>query len=1476
MNLKNVFTKTILFVFVFQIVMFSPTVFAQMDIITHVESAATEDVKERPPLGEPEIITPIRRSGGGGTVIKKEEEKEQEIPLYYIGLMRRVRDLKTLNEKEFEIKKKELLADLETFMDTEKKKMETTKINRDKQGDYFKLLDTQMNYVKGSSYKGLQKELKEETNKPIEVDVLKNPSQFKFSDDDVKIKSIDLGLNNNDIEIKRKTAINLLFDLFNPFEIQEAIALAPAYLPIIEDVNEDAEAVISYEIEELAKELNNNPVEIANYVQNNIKYEPYFGAKKGSVGCLHEKVCNDADSAILTVALMRAAGIPARYKKGIAVVKVEQLQDLLGVDETKTVYYALSLNHVPVFTVSGNTLNPDIDLADFSGETYLGVEWIYPEIFYNYDEQGANFANLDDLSNITTTTDLQDLYVDQYKKSWIPLDVMVKPYDRVQNEIVHDTAGFDTETFWYDFLQYQGDFSPVEKYADDLQIQTGKDINQTQYQSTHNVQERIFDILPSTLPYEFASGVDEYGTPINIETWLQLPEARRFKVNISVLRQSDNSEVISTDFYGSEINNVPLDLMYEGATEPDQDVIDSYGGIHKTPASLANIKPYFATTYSKFDTTSGVAIGDPLILNFEYYVNGNLEHTDQKLSVAGNTEGIYIAVSQVVDDEHLSDGIGDESEILLEGNARIAWKYLKEVQDSTEALEKALDYESNSLFLRTVITQNRVLAEVGGVPTTFDFQGLTMDASTHITDYSRRGNFHTHEPDFRLLFGEQASYDEAQVIENLTNTNAISTVKGLQYAYANPQTYTMHIIDSGNEVDIDTLSLPVNTKANMHADVQAGNTIITPDKPVSQGNFTGVLYISLASDQTGLYAIGEQNGAWVFDTFDIHTYCYYDGGTQYCALVYEAIYGNSIYLYEDGDATTNLQCNISQSGFDNVLADPGWDPSYGYPCYSPPAGYALEFAPYNRLYYLIATNGTKFINQGGNSYWINNHEIKNRIDNYLGVHKLLLESDLNYLQSGEQYAYKFSTALGTYVQHICEHDSLFGCGTYATVYYVPDSSPGDVYRVRSMFLSKLEEDNKGVLRRLGLPHMDEAYAADSANIQNGIYQQFENGTIYEYNYQAGLYDFFIAVYYTYGLLNERHNIEGGTYGYLGFPHGDPQVGNNYAYQKFEDGESIEWDMNAGTTALGKYKKYNCSALGYDWTTELSTTKRSLILLEGMLDSGINTIDAFGHIGEALQGFYLLLVELNKVPWAEVRETVADLAVVGSEYLIDEYDASVGVDGCQARAAYMTGAMLGEIFLMLIPVDELAQNKLIDKVKTFNALKRAEVVGDAVKYLTDNPLGISALQRLKGKTKYLDHWVALKMVNENWAPIPHHLFPLSLRGNTIHPEYNDLIMKLDNLWGGPGKFDLNDGFNCVFIPQALHNGRHDDAYKAELVNRMIDLLNDPSTTRFDAENAINEIKFDVLNNILQPNVNSWTNPANQEFLDAVQYSQFMYE
>ncbi|MFH1284833.1 MAG: hypothetical protein ABIH78_04605, partial [Candidatus Peregrinibacteria bacterium] len=265
------------------------------------------------------------------------------------------------------------------------------------------------------------------------------------------------------------------------------------------------------------------------------------------------------------------------------------------------------------------------------------------------------------------------------------------------------------------------------------------------------------------------------------------------------------------------------------------------------------------------------------------------------------------------------------------------------------------------------ITQNRVLSEVSGVPTTFDFKGLTMDASSYVSDYSNRGNFKDHQDDFRFLWSEEASYYEGQLFTDVAGLEGISTVKGLQHAYANPQTYTIHTITSSNESVIDTLSLSSNTKSNMHADVQEGNTIITPDKPVMYGTFTGTLYISLDPEKTGLYAIGEQvaNGGWTIDGIETNQYCYQEGAGYSCYPVYKAVKGARIYLHEDKQQNM-IDCNISQTDFDLILNEPGYETRYGLPCYKPDQ--SLQFGDVEHTY-KIATNGTKFFSPNKYNYW---------------------------------------------------------------------------------------------------------------------------------------------------------------------------------------------------------------------------------------------------------------------------------------------------------------------------------------------------------------------------------------------------------------------------------------------------------------------------------------------------------------------------
>ena len=163
------------------------------------------------------------------------------------------------------------------------------------------------------------------------------------------------------------------------------------------------------------------------------------------------------------------------------------------------------------------------------------------------------------------------------------------------------------------------------------------------------------------------------------------------------------------------------------------------------------------------------------------------------------------------------------------------------------------------------MTQNRILNRVNGTASTFDFKGLTLDAAGHINDYSNTGNYATHRETYRRVWGLESSLNESKIFEDIAGLESISTVKGLRYAYQNPGTYTVYTLTQSTPdyaTLVNGLNLSQNTKDNLIADIRDRNhTVITPNQPVTLGSFTGVLYLSLSTDWTGTYAIGEQTGA---------------------------------------------------------------------------------------------------------------------------------------------------------------------------------------------------------------------------------------------------------------------------------------------------------------------------------------------------------------------------------------------------------------------------------------------------------------------------------------------------------------------------------------------------------------------------------------------------------------------------------------
>src|SRR3989339_374063 len=1256
---------------------------------------------------EPSVIEQEIKSSGidAGIIVGQDQAARENLKTYH-QVMREFG-----NWQKEPINKPEALNGLIDLLLSESERLDKSGVDQKRKAKYLNRLQQQLDQLEGKEkdLNGKIKDIFTKEEDQRDVKILKEGSKFKFNQTEIKVEELEEPV------LKPSSGQSIEAELQNLFKVEKAeAAMINPYYPVLADIKEDTEVKISAEIKDLAENLEYNPVKILNYVKNNIDYEPYYGAKKGALGCLLEKSCNDFDGSSLVIALLRAANIPARYQQSLSIIRVEDLQKLLGVDETKTVYLALALNHIPVFTISGNELPESFDEADFSQETHLAVYWTHVEMFYEYDERGANFANTLDLTNITTNEELQTELIKYPKKQWVPIEGMIKKYNHTKKEILADTANFNSENFWQNFFQYQGELSLFNKYQQDLKTATGKEVSDNL--STKSIISSELEIVPIHLPYLKAEA-DNYP----ITNFSAIPELARQQVKISLKRETNNEIVLEKSFYGSEINNQELSLSYQGATETDQAIIDSYGGLHLTPVELVKIKAFY-TLNEKEETlgTGLIYICEALILSFEYKVKNLDLGKDEKFSTAGNTEGIYLYLSQYLDDD---PELQDNRMAVFKGNLGFAQKYLQKIEEEGKILKQSLDYEYTLNFARAVVTQTRILNRFNGVPTTFDFKGFNLDASIFINDWSNRGNYKTHQKDFRLFWGQSASYQEGQMFKEVSGLSAISTVKGLQYAYAHPESYTVKKITQANKSEIDNLDLSDNTKANMKADVDQGNTILTPDKIVDNGTWHGLFYVSLNTHWTGTYAIGEQvigNGGWTTDEMEekcastsvlsISTQnnaCYYKNECDEDdhLFLYQDLYGKSLYdsiscFFPDKARFYAIQDTKDDS---SMPIEARWNEKYGFPCIEEPSepNTLIYYGSY-QYKYIVASEGAKFYSPGKYNYWV-------KAENAMSV----LERDKN-KDNPENLSdikldstFKFSSIARTYL-----YKGHYGWGPnkYITAYYQPDQSLNNGYRGvgrmvyggdildklqkayydghQSYYCNDWDEDcgkKNWVIHLLGFPIENRKINIKSPIEEwKGYYQRFVGGGIYAETTWLN------KTYYVPGEIHEEYYKSEyctengcGPVGFFGFPVSDPKFKNDHftLKQSFEVGHGIVTNTLSGEIGIEHASKYYCDEINGNDAVVVATAffeglwdgaskaLKTVLIFGGMAMGAGITADFFlgTHGGVEAVGLIIIGGELSKFLYEIVTTNKLDDILDGAESWVKyEFEHS----NCTARKIYL--------------------------------------------------------------------------------------------------------------------------------------------------------------------------------------------------------------
>jgi len=336
-----------------------------------------------------------------------------------------------------------------------------------------------------------------------------------------------------------------------------------------DDLAETIEVQLTPEIKAKAQELGNSPLKIYEWVRNNIEFVPTWGSIQGAQMAMQTRQGNAFDTASLLIALLRAAGIHARYVTGTVELPIVNVMNWAG-DFTDPLA-ALDFMSSGGIPTKGLVAGGKIAAARF--------EHVWVEAFVDYiPSRGAK-------------------HVPGKEDTWIKLDPAFKQYNYTQGIDIKNAVPFDAEGFLTQ-LQSTATVNEAEGYVTGvnslLTQQTMQDY-QTRVQSyieTNYPNATVGDVLGKKeivkQEFPYLLGTLPYRTAVKGASFDSIPDTLRHKLSFKVKNETvdltsfdpdapvpvDKSLNITKSL--ADLAGKKITLSYSPATPQDEAVINSY------------------------------------------------------------------------------------------------------------------------------------------------------------------------------------------------------------------------------------------------------------------------------------------------------------------------------------------------------------------------------------------------------------------------------------------------------------------------------------------------------------------------------------------------------------------------------------------------------------------------------------------------------------------------------------------------------------------------------------------------------------------------------------------------------------------------------------------------------------------------------------------------------------------------------------
>lgn len=576
------------------------------------------------------------------------------------------------------------------------------------------------------------------------------------------------------------------------------------------DLAETPDVRFTPEVKATVARLGGDPEKLYLYVKNGYVFTPYVGSQKGSQGTELEFAGNDFDQASFLIALLRYAGVPARYVFGSMYVDTEKALNWLQVDSPTAAMNVLRWQGIPAQFVKAG-----------GGSLHVDRVWVQALI----DRHGP-------------------------KPRWVPMDPAFKQYQITAASALATAVPFDENAYLH--LPPTDRRTPYDFLADNLQSYLNNAAPGTAVDDVVRKSSIVRTTFPNGLPGRLENRARHRGEES------ALTDAQRYLVGVLTVDAQGVSA--QTTFRLSEIYGQRLTVSFPPATSADQALVQSSGGYYNAPADRLHIVASINLNGQAVATGSrAVSIGDghyvvvdllfpgatrPLTLFHTvfaggYYGLGLDVQGDLSEELSARKQAYLQALNTSSDPTYDDATTGDFM-------STTALVYLNNIQ--AERLNMAALFSATQVMdVSEALTMKSIRIEYVNGVLHFRPIGWTIDAKNVASNFFADNGDDSHQIQLLQMGGVASSFYESRLWDRFTAIPSISTTRGLQLANANG--IPIYRIDQSNAATLlPALNIFPDVLQNVQQEVNAGFSVTIPRDTIVMNQWIGSVWIEESPD----------------------------------------------------------------------------------------------------------------------------------------------------------------------------------------------------------------------------------------------------------------------------------------------------------------------------------------------------------------------------------------------------------------------------------------------------------------------------------------------------------------------------------------------------------------------------------------------------------------------------------------------------